>query len=93
MDLNDEVVRGSIILKDGELLWPPPPPKVAPAPPTLPSAPEPVATDAKLAADKKEAKVPDYFRATLKDSLLYTAGNSNIVACFLFVLDTYRNSV
>lgn len=79
VDLNDEVVRGSIILKDGELLWPPPPPKVAPAPPTLPSAPEPVATDAKLAADKKEAKVPDYFRATLKDSLLYTAGLTGVV--------------
>src|SRR5262245_15391440 len=36
IDLNDEIQRGAIILKDGQLMWPPPapaaPPKAAPAP-------------------------------------------------------------
>ena len=35
IDLNDEVVRGSIILNEGKLMWP------APAPPTPPAPPEP----------------------------------------------------
>ncbi|CAN7989407.1 unnamed protein product, partial [Ixodes hexagonus] len=73
IDLNDEVVRGSIILKDGELLWPPPPPKVV----TPPSPPPTAVAGAKAA--KKEAEVPDYFKATLKDSFLYTAGLAGIV--------------
>lgn len=74
IDLNDEVVRGSIVLKDGELLWPPPPPKVVAAPPPPPT---PVAAVAK--GVKKEAEVPDYFKATLKDSFLCTAGLAGIV--------------
>jgi NAD(P) transhydrogenase subunit alpha len=32
VDLENEVIRGAIVLKDGEMLWPPPKPK-APAPP------------------------------------------------------------
>ncbi|EEC04253.1 NAD(P) transhydrogenase, putative [Ixodes scapularis] len=74
IDLNDEVIRGSIILKDGELLWPPPPPKVVAAPPPPPT---PLAAETKAA--KKEVAVPDYFKATLKDSFLYTAGLAGIV--------------
>lgn len=45
IDLNDEVVRGSIILKEGEKLWPPP----------KPSVPSPSATTEK----KPEVKVAD----------------------------------
>lgn len=79
IDLNDEVVRGSIVLQDGKLLWPPPPPKVAAHPPP-PPPPKPVVTGAKPAAfDTKEAQVPDYFKATLKNSLVYTAGLGTIV--------------
>lgn len=63
IDLEDEVTRGSIILKEGELLWPPPPPKVVPAPP--PPPPRPVAV---------EAPPPSPFRDTLNSSLMYTAG-------------------
>ena len=29
INLQDEVVRGAIVLQDGQLLWPPPPPVVA----------------------------------------------------------------
>ena len=42
VNLDDEVVRGSIVLKEGELLWPAPPkpaPLVAPAPPKPAAAP------------------------------------------------------
>lgn len=34
IDLKDEVVRGSIVLQDGKMMWPPPPSEVpAPSPP------------------------------------------------------------
>lgn len=70
IDLNDEVVRGSIILRDGELMWPPPKQVVVGA------------GDAQMAkkdtagADKKAAVVvePNYFAKYLKDSLMYTTG-------------------
>ena len=67
IDLNDEVVRGAIVLKEGQLLWPPPPPKEVPV--------VEQAKDTKLAkAPPKELLPADYFRATLKDALIYTTG-------------------
>jgi H+-translocating NAD(P) transhydrogenase subunit alpha len=43
IDLDDAVVRGALVLKDGELMWPPPkppaPPPVPVAEPKLPTAP------------------------------------------------------
>jgi NAD(P) transhydrogenase subunit alpha len=51
VDLEDQVVRGSIVLKDGELLWPPP--KVA-APP--PPAPKPASSTPPAAAHAAPAK-------------------------------------
>ncbi len=50
VDLNDEVVRGSIALNKGELLWPPP----KPAQP----APSQAATTAKKPEKKEEAIDP-----------------------------------
>lgn len=72
IDLNDEVVRGSIILNKGELLWPPP------------KAVDPSPTAAKQAAPAKakEAIVivePNYFQKYMKDSLTYTAGLAGLV--------------
>ena len=73
IDLNDEVVRGSIILNKGELLWPPP--KV--------SQPSPVAAAAapkKDAVKKEEKKVEiNYFQKYLKDSLVYTGGLAGLI--------------
>jgi len=67
IDLNDEVVRGSIILHEGKLLWPPPKPKEVP----VVEAPK----DTKLAkAPPKELLPADYFRATFKDAMIYTTG-------------------
>ncbi|XP_025089360.1 NAD(P) transhydrogenase, mitochondrial-like [Pomacea canaliculata] len=68
INLEDEVVRGSIILHEGKLMWPPPPPKVEPGAPA-PSA-------AAAVAKKEPPPPPNYFNITLKDSFLYTTGLS-----------------
>ncbi|CAB3369044.1 Hypothetical predicted protein [Cloeon dipterum] len=72
INLEDEVVRGSIILKDGTVMWPPPPP---PAP-----SPQQAAA---LAAPKPAAAVapepPNPFTVTLKDSLVYTTGLGSLI--------------
>lgn len=68
INLEDEVVRGSILLQNGKLLWPPPPPKVIP-------------TQAKAVETPKKAEpLPrNYFQETMKDSLVYTGGLSGLV--------------
>ncbi|MEY4094363.1 MAG: transhydrogenase, alpha subunit [Acidobacteriota bacterium] len=54
LDLADEVVRGSLVLRDGELLWPPPAPPKPATPPPAPAAakPAPAAHGAKAEAKK-----------------------------------------
>ena len=39
IDLKDDVVRGSIVLQDGEMMWPPPAIEMPPPPPSKPSGP------------------------------------------------------
>jgi len=70
LSMEDEVVRGSIILHEGKLMWPPPAIK-DPSPP--PSA---VKTPAAAAAEVKER---DYFSETLKDSFMYTTGLGTVL--------------
>ena len=56
LDLADEVVRGALVLREGELLWPPPPkPAVMPPDPTKVTAPKiaPGAHDKKVEAAAK----------------------------------------
>jgi NAD(P) transhydrogenase len=61
-------VRGSIIVQNGQLLWPPPPPP-APTPGAVSAAaPKPT-------AEKPVPVEPNYFANTLKDALVYTGGN------------------
>ena len=43
VDMEDEVIRGATICKDGETTWPPPAPKLSAAPPKPAPAPAPVA--------------------------------------------------
>lgn len=69
VSLNDEVVRGSIIVQDGEKLWPPP---VVPQP--TPISPKPTVA-------VKVVKPPiNPFNETLKTSSLITAGLSSLLA-------------
>ncbi|CAG7787017.1 unnamed protein product [Allacma fusca] len=69
VNLEDEVVRGSILLQGGKLLWPPPPPKV------IPAAPKPV----EEAVVKVEPKPRNPFQETLQDALVYTTGLGTLI--------------
>jgi len=42
-NMEDDVIRGATVIKQGELTWPPPPPKVAAIAPAAPAVPAPVA--------------------------------------------------
>ena len=43
VDFEDEVVRGATVVKDGEITWPPPAPKIVAKPPTPPPSARPPA--------------------------------------------------
>ncbi|CAG0918029.1 unnamed protein product [Notodromas monacha] len=65
INLEDEVVRGAIVLQDGKLLWPAPPP--------------PKTEAARLPAGGAKAAVvppppPNYFNLTMKDAMMYAGG-------------------
>ncbi|VDM39808.1 unnamed protein product [Toxocara canis] len=66
VDLNDEVVRGAIILDKGRMMWPPPPPPTPP-PAAAPSTPK---------VEEKAVTVvaPSPFQETLRSAAVYTAG-------------------
>src|SRR5919201_2224231 len=49
VNMDDEVIRGTTVVKDGTITWPPPPPKLAAAPPK-PAAAKPAAAPAKAGA-------------------------------------------
>lgn len=61
INLEDEVVRGSIILKSGELLWPPPPPPKLETPKEI----KEILTEVKV-------KPVDHLSKHIKDSLALT---------------------
>lgn len=67
INLEDEVVRGSIILQNGQLMWPPPPPP-EPSPGAVPAA------AAAAAVVREPPPPPNYFNLTLKDASAYAAG-------------------
>lgn len=71
INLEDEVVRGSIIIHNGKWLWPPP--RVEPAA-------VPVAAAAAAAVVKEPPPPPNYFNITLKDALMYTSGFGTLVS-------------
>ena len=47
VDMEDEVIRGTTVCKDGETTWPPPAPKLSAAPPKAKPAPAPVVKEEK----------------------------------------------
>ncbi|MEE9382110.1 MAG: Re/Si-specific NAD(P)(+) transhydrogenase subunit alpha [Nannocystaceae bacterium] len=61
IDMDDEVVRGALVLKDGEVTWPPPKPSAPPPPTATPksaptAAPKPTAATPALKKRKKGEK-------------------------------------
>lgn len=65
INLEDEVTRGAIVLKAGELLWP------APPPPSMAIAAKTTTTPATT-----KLEPPNPFNVTLKDTFLYSTGMS-----------------
>ncbi|KAJ0181250.1 hypothetical protein K1T71_003335 [Dendrolimus kikuchii] len=70
INLEDEVTRGAIVLKAGELLWPPPPP------PSMASV-QSASVSKPTAAVKVEP--PNPFNETLKDAFLYSTGMATVM--------------
>lgn len=73
INLEDEVVRGSIVLHNGKLLWPPP---------MLSVSSKTAAVTEKKPSETSSSKlpVPNPFNDTLKSSLTYTAGMGSLIA-------------
>ncbi|XP_044751001.1 NAD(P) transhydrogenase, mitochondrial-like [Coccinella septempunctata] len=72
VNLEDEVVRGSIVLDKGKLLWPAPPLSVSLTPPPPPKA--------KATAEKqKEEEKKNPLLATVQESLMCTAGLGTVL--------------
>lgn len=68
IDLEDEVVRGSIVVHNGKVLPPAPPPKL-----------DAVAPPAAKSVAKEPPPPPDPFKTTMNDALTYTAGMGTMV--------------
>eukprot|EP00096_Caligus_rogercresseyi_P009850 TRINITY_DN3439_c0_g1_i2.p1 TRINITY_DN3439_c0_g1~~TRINITY_DN3439_c0_g1_i2.p1 ORF type:complete len:1054 (+),score=233.86 TRINITY_DN3439_c0_g1_i2:283-3444(+) len=72
IDLQDDVVRGSIVLNNGTLSWPPHPPISVSAPASTKKA----TTPQKSTSDP----LPNYYNVYLKDSIMYTSGFGGLMA-------------
>ncbi len=72
LDRNDDVVRGSIVLDKGKLVWPPDPPISVAA--VAPSGKKGVA------AEVEPPPPPNYFNQQLRESLMYTGGIGGLTA-------------
>jgi H+-translocating NAD(P) transhydrogenase subunit alpha len=53
IDLKDEVVRGALVVREGEVMWPPPRPEPPPAPAAKPAGDKVAAPPAAAAVEKK----------------------------------------
>jgi H+-translocating NAD(P) transhydrogenase subunit alpha len=87
VNMDDEVIRGTTVIKDGAITWPPPPPKLSAAP--SPSGKRAAATQPPAAAAKAhgEAKAPAPARRTaiafLVVAILFWFIGANAPAAFL----------
>eukprot|EP00162_Nutomonas_longa_P015401 comp22299_c0_seq1/m.53366 comp22299_c0_seq1/g.53366 ORF comp22299_c0_seq1/g.53366 comp22299_c0_seq1/m.53366 type:complete len:1046 (+) comp22299_c0_seq1:40-3177(+) len=78
IDLEDEVVRGALVLQDGKLLWPPPPPKSFPAAPA--KKVEKVLTPEELKAKEFERTVTLPRQEALRGATLVSGGLTSLLA-------------
>jgi H+-translocating NAD(P) transhydrogenase subunit alpha len=62
VNMDDEVIRGTTVIKDGAITWPPPPPKLSAAPPK--PAAKPAALPAKAPSGHGGASAPASARAS-----------------------------
>jgi NAD(P) transhydrogenase subunit alpha len=98
IDLEDEVVRKSLILRDGVVTWPPPPdPEKAVAPPPTDEAPKPAPvteTPAVEKADEGPSRMPGIMGALVGAAAIYMGLNEDmslfvqqltvfVLACFV----------
>lgn len=74
INLEDEVIRGSIVLKSGELLWPPPPPP----PPSL--SKNEIPRESKAVSKELNVIPVDHLSKHMKDSLALTTGLGSLLA-------------
>lgn len=72
LDKTDDVVRGSIVLDEGKLSWPPNPPISVSAAPGAKAAAEVV--------PKEPPPPPNYFNIQMKEALMYTGGLGGLTA-------------
>uniref|UniRef100_A0A0N5ALZ8 NAD(P) transhydrogenase, mitochondrial n=1 Tax=Syphacia muris TaxID=451379 RepID=A0A0N5ALZ8_9BILA len=70
VNLNDEIVRGSIVLDKGKMMWPPPP--------LPPPSPTEVSKPLKAKATAIVAEPPSPFKMTLRSAMVYTGGLGTI---------------
>jgi len=70
VNMEDEVIRGSTVIKDGEITWPPPAPKISAAPRPAPE---------KAAAEPAKPRKP-WIPAAVKQWLLLAAGGLALFA-------------
>jgi NAD(P) transhydrogenase subunit alpha len=63
VNMDDEVIRGTTVIKDGNVTWPPPAPKLSAAPPAKPAAAKPAVPE-KGKAKHGSAGAPASARAT-----------------------------
>ncbi len=72
VDLEDEVIRGALVLHEGEVTWPPPKPKAPPQPPA--PKPQPVAQPVSVEESKKSKGIGSLFWPLLAGLALIGVG-------------------
>lgn len=71
VNMDDEVIRGATVVKDGEITWPPPAPKIQATPPPTPAAP---AVEAVVEDEKSGSRFGGFIFLAIAALALYGLG-------------------